>query len=156
MWSYQKSYWSKYWQEHFRCTSTFSLEEKRLLESELDIMRQYRGNMKLKIKDLIEAKALSKNLLSPNELGLEKRRLDLLAENQKIMRKFLEIYVKTTSNINLIARGIMLDMLENPDTSVLKDKQWQALLEQMGYFKNSNVACILEMEKRFLLDDKKQ
>ncbi len=119
-------------------------------------MRQYRGNMKLKIKDLIEAKALSKNLLSPNELGLEKRRLDLLAENQKIMRKFLEIYVKTTSNINLIARGIMLDMLENPDTSVLKDKQWQALLEQMGYFKNSNVACILEMEKRFLLDDKKQ
>ncbi|MDA9817827.1 hypothetical protein N9C35_02165 [Flavobacteriaceae bacterium] len=69
-------------------------------------MRKYRGNVKLRIKDLIEAKALSKDLLSPDELGLEKRRLDLLEENHKILRKFLEIFIKTTSNINVIARDI--------------------------------------------------
>ena len=150
MWSYQKSYWSKYWQEHFRCISTFSLEEKKLLESELDIMRQYRGNMKLKIKDLIEAKALSKNLLSPDELHLEKRRFDLLEENHKLLRKFLEIFTKTTSNINIIARDISRGRLENPDSYFLKEDQWKALLEQMEYFKKSSIALFNEIKKRFL------
>ena len=113
-------------------------------------MRQYRGNMKLKIKDLIEAKALSKNLLSPDELHLEKRRFDLLDENHKLLRKFLEIFTKTTSNINIIARDISRGRLENPDSYFLKEDQWKALLEQMEYFKKSSIALFNEIKKRFL------
>ena len=73
--------------------------------------------------------------------------MDAFEESQQFMRKVLEIYVKTTSNINLIAKGIMTDMLENPDTAVLKEHQWERLLEEMGYFKNSNVACVEKIHK---------
>jgi len=147
MWACQKNYWQNYSQKHFRCISTFSLEEKKILDDELEIMRKYLGNNKLTHKDLIKAKALSPWLLGKEELGLDKRKMDAFEESQQFMRKVLEIYVKTTSNINLIAKGIMTDMLENPDTAVLKEHQWERLLEEMGYFKNSNVACVEKMHK---------
>ena len=113
-------------------------------------MKKFTGNYKLKISDLLKTKVLADNLISQSELSLEKRRLDLLQENHKILRKFLEIFVKTTSNINVIARDISRERLENPDSALLKDEQWGTLLEQMEYFKKTSLALFDEIKKKLL------
>jgi hypothetical protein len=85
---------------------------------------------------LLKTKGLANGLFSREELELEKRKIALLEDVNKSVKKVLEIEAKTTANINLIARDISVGRLANPESFKLKDSQWSELLEMMKIFKN--------------------
>jgi hypothetical protein len=71
-------------------------------------MHKYTNNYKLKIKHVLKAKALAKNLLSSQQLDIQRRKLILLEEITRQSAKALEIMIKTTGNVNNIARDIAI------------------------------------------------
>ena len=119
-------------------------------------MKKYTQNFNLRIKDVLKKKGLSSQLLASDELEAEKRRLDMIAGNQRLMKKALEIFVKTTSNINQIARDINIERLENPNTALLKEWQWEELLKQMWVFKEQYLWLWKQLEKMININDNKK
>ena len=113
-----KKYWHRY------TTPYFNEQENQKLEADLKLFQKYTWNYKLKIGDLLKTKGLANGLFSREELELEKRKIALLEDVNKSVKKVLEIEAKTTANINLIARDISVGRLANPESFKLKDSQW--------------------------------
>ena len=74
------NYWDNYKKDKCRYTLTFTEEENKSLLSDLNLAQIYTKNFNLKIKDVLKKKGLSNRLLSPQELALETRKLELLEE----------------------------------------------------------------------------